>query len=230
VRGHAEFDEFAHDYDAALNGGLSVSGEDKNYFARGRVQWLAARLEAMRFKPRVVLDYGCGTGSAAPFLLDLLKPEKVIGVDISERSVEVANKRFGSDRVKFLPLGELAPGADVDLVYCNGVFHHIPLAERPGAVSYVRERLRSQGLWAFWDNNPFNPGTQWIIYRLPFERDSITISAFGARKLLNAGGFEVLDSQHLFIFPRFLRWFRPLEKHLTPYPIGAQYQLLCRKP
>ena len=31
------FDKYADDYDAALAEGLSVSGEDKDYFARGRV-------------------------------------------------------------------------------------------------------------------------------------------------------------------------------------------------
>jgi hypothetical protein len=31
------FDEYADGYDAALTQGLSVSGEDKHYFARGRI-------------------------------------------------------------------------------------------------------------------------------------------------------------------------------------------------
>ena len=65
----AEFDTFAADYDAALNEGLSVSGEDKNYFARGRVEWLRRCLSRLDFSPRRILDFGCGTGSATPFFL-----------------------------------------------------------------------------------------------------------------------------------------------------------------
>jgi hypothetical protein len=32
-----EFDAYAATYDAALAQGISISGEDKNYFARGRI-------------------------------------------------------------------------------------------------------------------------------------------------------------------------------------------------
>ena len=39
----AAFDQYAAEYDAALAQGLSVSGEDKEHFARERVSWLAAR-------------------------------------------------------------------------------------------------------------------------------------------------------------------------------------------
>src|SRR5438445_109754 len=40
----SEFDRYAGTYDSALNRGLSVSGESKEYFAHQRVRWLAARL------------------------------------------------------------------------------------------------------------------------------------------------------------------------------------------
>jgi hypothetical protein len=109
------------------------------------------------------------------------------------------------------------------------VFHHIPPKERAGAINYVWRSLADGGVWAFFDNNPFNPGTQWIIHRLPFERDSVTVSAWEAQRILREGGFEVLGSTHLFVFPRFLRWFRPLEPQLSRFPLGAQYLVLCRK-
>jgi hypothetical protein len=35
----AEFDKYAADYDCALAEGLSISGEDKHYFAQGRIAW-----------------------------------------------------------------------------------------------------------------------------------------------------------------------------------------------
>lgn len=36
-----EFDQYAAEYDAALARGLSLPGEDKSYFAEGRIAWLA---------------------------------------------------------------------------------------------------------------------------------------------------------------------------------------------
>ena len=74
--GDAEFDEYADPeaYDAALDRGISISGEDKSYFARGRVAWLADCLKSHGLRPAQVLDFGCGTGTATPFLLDILEP------------------------------------------------------------------------------------------------------------------------------------------------------------
>ena len=230
MRGHAEFDDFAQDYDGTLNRALSVSGESKEYFARGRVAWLAEQLRSIGFRPRSAIDFGCGTGSAAPWLVQELGLESLLGVNISSESVNVARARYGSERVRFATLDAHEPKANVNLAFCNGVFHHIPPKERAGAVSYVFRSLRPGGVWAFWDNNPYNPGTQWIIHRLPFERDSVTVSASQARRLLKGGRFEVLASTHYFVFPRFLRWFRPLEPRLAALPLGAQYLVLARKP
>ena len=229
MRGHTEFDDFAHDYDGTLNQALSVSGEDKDYFARGRVRWLAKELAALGLSPKRAIDFGCGTGSATPWLLEELRLESLLGVDVSSESIEVARKKYGSERTSFLSLDEHRPTADVDLAFCNGVFHHIPPKERAGAINHVWRSLADGGVWAFFDNNPFNPGTQWIIHRLPFERDSVTLSAWEARRILRDGGFEVLTSSHLFVFPRFLRWFRPLEPQLARFPLGAQYLVLCKK-
>jgi hypothetical protein len=59
---NAGFDGYAETYEAALAQGLSVSGEDKNYFARARVAWLADCLRPLHDQPRSVIDSGCGTG------------------------------------------------------------------------------------------------------------------------------------------------------------------------
>jgi SAM-dependent methyltransferase len=223
------FDAYAADYEAALAQGLSISGEDKDYFAQGRIAWLADCLRELGEKPASVLDFGCGTGSATPFLFDQLEVAAVSGVDTSEKSLEVATRTHGSARARFMPLGQYQPDESIDLAFCNGVFHHIPLAERAGAVNYVYRALRGGGLWAFWENNPWNPGTRYVMSRVPFDRDAITLTPPEAKGLLRAGGFEVLRTDFLFIFPNALRWLRFTEAALSRLPFGAQYQVLCRK-
>jgi hypothetical protein len=42
-------------------------------------------------------------------------------------------------------------------------------------------------------------------------------------------GFEVIQTDFLFIFPRILSRLRPLEPFVAHLPLGAQYQILCRK-
>src|SRR4029079_1487930 len=86
----AEFDCYAEQYDEALEQGISISGESKDYFARGRISWLAEQLSQRDAKTRSVLDYGCGTGTATNYLLELLKVDRVTGTDISPESIRVA--------------------------------------------------------------------------------------------------------------------------------------------
>ena len=134
----AEFDEYAGDYDAALNQGLSASGESKEYFAQGRVDWLAAILKQRQFTPRRIMDFGCGTGASTPFLLDTLQSESLIGVDVSRGLLEVAAKNFGSARARFSLIAEYDAPSEIDLAFCNGVFHHIPPKDRAEAVELFR--------------------------------------------------------------------------------------------
>lgn len=56
-----------------------------------------------------------------PFLLELIRGEQTLGVDSS---------------VKLLELGKnTGPSGLIDLAFCNGVFHHIPVSERGIAVN-----------------------------------------------------------------------------------------------
>jgi SAM-dependent methyltransferase len=223
------FDGYAACYDEALARGISVSGEAKEFFARGRLKWLARCLRQIPATPRRVLDFGCGTGSAVPLLCEILGAESAVGVDVSAQSVDVARRNHGSTRTEFVRLSEYSPRGEFDLVLCNGVFHHIPPAERAGAVRYVYQSLRPGGLFALWENNPWNPGTRYVMSRIPFDRDAIMVTPPEARTLLQQNGFGILRTDFQFIFPRALKWLRGLESRLARWPLGAQYQVLSQR-
>jgi SAM-dependent methyltransferase len=225
-----EFDRHAHTYDEDINQALSVSGETKDYFARERVQWLGRCLGRLGQTPRTVLDYGCGIGDTSVFLLGLLKAQSVLGLDVSTLSLERARSAFGSGECHFLSFAEYQPEETMDLAYCNGVFHHIAPAERDAAVAYIYRCLRPGGLFALWENNPWNPGTRYVMDHCVFDRDAVTITPPEACGLLSNGGFEILRVDYRFIFPRFLKSLRFLERTLSRLPMGGQYQVLCRKP
>jgi SAM-dependent methyltransferase len=221
-----DFDEYASDYDRALGRGIAVSGENKEYFARERVAWLKLRLGELGLRPRSVIDFGCGTGSAMPFLRDLLGAERVLGVDDSAVSLEIAARHDPAAR--FVKLEAFQPDGSADLVFCNGVFHHVPPPHRPVTVETIRRALRPGGVFALWENNPWNPGTRYVMWRIPFDRDAVPISAPAASALLRDGGFEVLRLDFRFVFPRALSWLRRLEPAVASLPFGAQYQVLAR--
>jgi SAM-dependent methyltransferase len=229
VETEAEFDAYAVDYDAVLARGIAISGENKNYFARRRVVWLARCLARLQKFPRLAMDFGCGTGSATPFLLKELQLASLVGVDASVQSLAAARQTHGK-RARFVPLAEYRPEGLFDLVFCNGVFHHISPGDRAAAVDTLHSSLRPGGVLAFWENNPWNLGTRYIMRRIPFDQNAIPLSAPAARRLLRERGFEGMRTDFLFFFPRFLAWLRWLEPGLTYLPLGAQYQILCQKP
>jgi SAM-dependent methyltransferase len=140
----------------------------------------------------------------------------------------VAEREHGSAGVEFAPPHEV-PDLAFDLAHTNGVFHHVEPAQRPAAISSIAAALRRGGVLAFWENNPWNPGTRLIMRRIEFDRGARLLSAPAARRLLEDGGFEVLETDYLFIFPRALAALRPVEPRLARLPLGGQYLILARK-
>ncbi len=225
-----DFDRFVSHYGEALTRGLSVTGEDRAYFSRRRIDWLSHRLGALGVRAESVLDFGCGNGDSAPDLRAILGARRVVGVDASRGSLEAARRAHGSDRISFLHPDEYRPAADIDVAYTSGVFHHIRPRHRAEAFAYVRQTLRPGGVFAFWENNPWNPGTRYVMWRIPFDRDAAPLSPPESRTRLRGGGFQILHTDFLFLFPRGLSGLRFLEHPLAGLPLGGQYLILCRKP
>ena len=222
------FDEFAGSYDSALAQGLASTGEDREFFAQGRVQWLRRCLAKLDVTPQAVMEFGCGTGANLPLLREIAA-RPVLGIEVSEKSIAVARNRISGSLAQLVRPSDYKPGADLDLAFCNGVFHHIAPAERGSALEYIRDCLRPGGLFALWENNRWNPGTRWVMRRIPFDRDAVMLRAAEARHLLEVARFRVLRTDYLFIFPHIMRRLRPLEPSLSGLPLGGQYQVLAVK-
>src|SRR5262245_30120360 len=113
---NSEFDLYAEGYDEALAQGISVSGEDKSYFSRGRIAWLTKCLSSLEERPKSLMDFGCGTASATPYYFDLLGVESILGIDTSSKSLDIARSAYASDRAQFLLLEHYQPSEQFDLV------------------------------------------------------------------------------------------------------------------
>ena len=224
-----EFDRYAHEYDEALTKGIRISGQNRDFFARGRIAWIANGLRKHGAGSLSVMDFGCGTGLSTPYFVDLLSARSVMGVDISMKSLEVARAKYAAFNAQFILMDEYEPAGEFDLAFCNGVFHHISPDKRAEAISYIYRALCKKGVFALWENNPWNPGTRYIMGKISFDKDASPVSPPEARRLLQAGGFEILSTTFLFIFPQILSLFRVFEPFLARLPFGAQYQVLCRK-
>ena len=75
-----------------------------------------------------ILDYGCGVGSSLEKVIEF-KPKKIIGIDISEVSIEKAKKNCGlkSNIELFVDNCEKTKfeNNSFDIVYGTGILHHL---------------------------------------------------------------------------------------------------------
>jgi SAM-dependent methyltransferase len=224
----SEFDEFAYRYEQTMAQACAVSGETPDFYAVKRSEWLKRRLH--RCLPfETALDFGCGTGGSLRYLCDILGCKSVIGLDPSIQSLRVAQDRCSGYDVRLMTPGEFTPSGNIPFAFCNGVFHHIPPAERLEALALIHASLTVGGMFAFWENNPWNPAVLYSMSLNEFDRNAQTISPWSAIGLLKASGFHVQFVDFCFFFPQFARKLRVCEPALRWLPVGAQYLVVAQK-
>lgn len=252
----ATFDAAAADYVQQLEHGIALSGESAEYFVEGRVAWLTRYLQqptssrgtarfsqTSAFSPTLevtlataataqptVLDFGCGVGNASRALLSRLNARHMIGLDCSAASLRVAASRHPASVFKWTVDGGEIATESVDIAYTSGVFHHIEPEMRQAELVKIWGWLKPGGVLALFENNPWNPGTRWVMSRIEFDRDAQCLSPIETKQRLTRAGFICLRTRSLFYFPRPLSWLRPLEKILSLAPLGAQYVVLAQRP
>jgi SAM-dependent methyltransferase len=214
------FSEVGERYAEQLARGLSLTGESAEHYARlriGRVREIAADAGVV---VRSVLDFGCGTGTSLALLRAAFPEARVLAYEPSDGLVALAELIVGT---------ELTAASVADLVYCNGVFHHIAPSDRTSAAASVARALRPGGLACIWENSPFNPGTRLVMSRVPFDRDALLLTPRELIALERGAGLTSVVTEFHFIFPRILRFARPLERPLRSLPLGGQYVVVGRR-
>jgi len=223
-----QFDKYASSYREALDCGLQLSGEASDYFAKQRVMMLKQRLDQLGAKIGSILDFGCGIGTTIPLLQARFGTEHVVGFDSSKNSLAVARKLF--PEVNFYDSVTLPVEDSFDLIYTNGVFHHIAREEQASRFQFIADRLTKPGYFALWENNPFSPAARWVMSRIPFDKDAEMVWPAHARALAVDVNLSVISTWYEFIFPRMFSSLRFLENYLNSFPLGAQYLMLATKP
>jgi SAM-dependent methyltransferase len=224
----AEFDKFADEYHASLTTGVAISGESPEYFSEYKIADIAreCQAESMSLDASVqILDFGAGIGNSVPYVRKHFASAQLTCLDLSQRSLDVAQQRFAgqADYVSFD--GASIPFTDnhFDIAYAMCVFHHIPHADHVTLLKELHRVIKPGGSLFIFEHNPFNPLTVRVVNTCPFDENAHLIRGTVLKQRMLDGGFARVSAKYRVFFPHVLRALRPLEAALAWLPLGGQY-------
>ena len=109
-------------------------------------------------KEAQILDYGCGVGSFTEKVIKF-NPKKIIGIDISEVSIDKANKRATELKIKSNYIVDNCEKTkfndkSFDIVYGTGILHHLEINK---CLNEIHRILKSDGHLVFVEPLGTNP-------------------------------------------------------------------------
>jgi ubiquinone/menaquinone biosynthesis C-methylase UbiE len=111
--------------------------------------WRPAVVEAVvDVDPVVVVDIGCGTGTTAIAIADVLPGSRIVGIDGDPAVLSLAQAKPGADQIEWIEsLADSIPLEDdeTDVVVSSLVLHHLPLASKRAMLGEARRVLRPGG-------------------------------------------------------------------------------------
>jgi SAM-dependent methyltransferase len=230
----AEFDSYAHDYEALHGESVRASGFPASHFDEYKIKEVARQLARLGLRDRAIkfLNFGCGIGKSERYVRAYLPRAHVYGVDVSSKSIEAARGRNRDlENVSFAVFdGERIPfDAEFDVAFVANVFHHVPRADHVRTLRALRGALKDGGLLFLFEHNPLNPLTRKTVRDCPFDEGAVLLEPRYARRILREAGFAGSTVNFTLFFPAALARLAPLEKYLRKLPLGAQYYFVARR-
>ena len=228
----AEFDRFADEYHSQHRAAVAITGEEPDFFHEYKIKVLAEILAKRRMDVHRILDFGAGIGNSIPHFRRYLPRAELNCADVSKRSLDLAETRFGAAGTYRTIENNALPVVDAsqDLTFSACVFHHIPHAEHVRWLQELHRVTRPGGVLAIFEHNPLNPLTVRAVRNCPFDENAHLIRSGAFAERFKAAGWSALEIRYHLFFPNALAPLRPLERNLSWLPLGAQYSILAQKP
>ena len=227
----AEFDRFADEYHEQHRSNVAITGEEPAFFAEYKIRVLHALARDKGLAVARIVDFGAGIGNSVPHFARLFPQARLACADVSSRSLEILEGRFEGLCDTVLVTGDRLPLDEgrFDVAFSACVFHHIPHEEHVAWLAELRRVTRPGGMLTVFEHNPLNPLTVRAVNTCPFDENAHLIRAGELARRFEAAGWGQVEVRYHLFFPRMLARLRPLERHLTGVPLGAQYSVTAVK-
>jgi SAM-dependent methyltransferase len=221
------FDKYSNNYTEILRENLGMFGRDIAYYAEYKIKIILRNIVS---PPNSILDYGCGIGRTIPFLSEYFPNAEIWGCDISEESLNIAEKLNRNQNFFSLNDNEFTNQKQFfDLILVANVFHHIAPEMRLHEMRKIKGFLKSSGELFVFEHNPYNPITRHIVNTCPFDFNALLLKPSEMKQLLIKSKFNILKKRYSLFFPAALKSFQCLESLLELIPMGGQYYFHAEK-
>lgn len=221
-----DFDDYTENYNQFLKEGTSFFSASEEYFAQYKVDIVRKQVH----KPaNRILEYGCGIGRNIPFLQQAFPSAVIMGSDISSASLDIA-RRDNMGIEFFLENENDEPTNMFDVIFVAGVFHHIPVYQRPKVAKTLFNRLAPSGLLFVFEHNPYNPVTQRIVNNCPYDEDAVLLKPSELKRILSGAALVVERKAYCLFVPPSLSVLARMESRLGWLPLGGQYWIQAKRP
>jgi ubiquinone/menaquinone biosynthesis C-methylase UbiE len=193
-------------------------------------------IDAVRVKPRRIIDLGCGTGSTTLMLKQAFPEAEVVGLDLSPYMLVVADMKAQKAGLKIQWLHSKAesvpfPDASFDLVASSLLFHETPPAVSRAILRESFRLLKVGGQVAILDGNQKTlRQTQWLtdLFEEPY------VKSYAAGSLdawAGAAGFAAVQTHEHWWPNQVTQGVKPLPgEDLEQVPVAAGWNPIDRAP
>ncbi len=128
--------------------GASIEKIRDFVYGNERVEKVWKTIRSHVNNPSAILEIGCGIGAMCDRIIQTWPQAKVIGIDISDKSIDVASQLFQSQKCKFynkLPATE-DNKKKFDLILLIDVMEHVEKQQRPELIEFIENNLSENGM------------------------------------------------------------------------------------
>ncbi len=224
------FDDRSANYTADVDSSVAFSGLKADFFTRSKAEYFRDYLtETLGPTNELdVLDLGCGIG----IFEGLFENDfgSIVGIDVSEMSIEAARKNH-PDVEYVLYEGQTLPFPDeqFDVVFTVCVMHHVDPDEWQRFIDQAKRVLKPGGIFAVFEHNPYNPLTLKVVNDCILDEHAVLLKPKELERMVSSSFGRTPRIEFILAIPPINKILKVADRLLKRVPLGAQYAVYVEK-